>query len=95
MKIMVVCGHGLGSSLIIGMSIKGILDQLHIDAEVDHEDLSSAKSTQADIFVGTRDIADQLRAAHVAGYIVSLKNMVDKEDMKARLSVALQDMGAM
>lgn len=43
MKIMVVCGHGLGTSLMMEMSIKGIVKELNVNAEVDHIDLGSAK----------------------------------------------------
>ncbi len=43
MKIMVVCGHGLGTSLMMEMSIKGIVKELNVNAEVDHIDSGSAK----------------------------------------------------
>lgn len=43
MKITVVCGNGLGTSLMMEMSIKSILKDLSISADVDHVDLGSAK----------------------------------------------------
>ncbi|MDE1514003.1 MULTISPECIES: PTS sugar transporter subunit IIB [Vibrio] len=95
MKIMVVCGNGLGTSLMMEMSIKAIVKDLQVDAQVDHIDLGSAKGTQCDIFVGTNDITDQLIALGVTPKIVSLANMVDKVAMKERLSVALQELGAL
>lgn len=95
MKIMVVCGHGLGTSLMMEMSIKSIVKDLNIDAEVDHIDLGSAKGTPCDIFIGTRDIVEQLNALGVEQRIVSLDNMVDKTAMKDRLSLALQELGAL
>ncbi len=51
MKILVVCGHGLGTSLMMEMSIKSILKELAVTAEVDHRDLASAGSERAEIFV--------------------------------------------
>ncbi|QMV14174.1 PTS sugar transporter subunit IIB [Vibrio spartinae] len=93
MKIIVVCGNGLGTSLMMEMSIKAIVKELNIDATVDHVDLGSAKGTDCDIFVGTNDIAEQLNALAVAPRIVALDNMVDKAAMKARLSLALQALG--
>ncbi|QIL87107.1 PTS sugar transporter subunit IIB (plasmid) [Vibrio sp. HDW18] len=95
MKIMVVCGNGLGTSLMMEMSIKAIVKDLQVDAQVDHIDLGSAKGTQCDIFVGTNDITDQLITLGVTPKIVSLANMVDKVAMKERLSVALQELGAL
>ncbi|BBU95537.1 MULTISPECIES: PTS sugar transporter subunit IIB [Providencia] len=95
MKITVVCGNGLGTSLMMEMSIKNILKDLQVNADVDHVDLGSAKSTVSDIFVGTSDIAEQLVAQQVGGEIVALENMIDKVAMKERLTIALQKLGAM
>lgn len=92
MKIMVVCGHGLGTSLMMEMSVKSIVKELNVDAEVDHIDLGSAKGTACDIFIGTNDIAEQLNALSVEQRIVALDNMVDKVAMKERLSAALQEL---
>ena len=95
MKIMVVCGHGLGTSLMMEMSIKSILKELEVKADVDHIDLGSAKGTVCDMFIGTNDITDQLVAQDVVGKIVPLKNMIDKVAMKESLSAALQELGAL
>ena len=95
MNIMVVCGNGLGTSLMMEMSIKTIIKDMGVKAEVDHVDLGSAKGTVCDIFVGTKDITEQLFAQNVGGKIVTLDNMVDKLAMKERLSVALQELGAL
>lgn len=95
MQITVVCGNGLGTSLMMEMSIKNILKELGVNAAVDHVDLGSAKGTASDIFVGTKDIAEQLIAQSVDGKIVSLENMIDKKAMKERLSAALTELGAL
>lgn len=88
MKILVVCGSGLGSSFLIEMNIKKILQELGIEAEVDHADLGSAKGSGADILVGTRDIAMQLYEN--GREVVSLDNMIDTESMKAKLVEAIE-----
>ncbi|WP_019614059.1 PTS sugar transporter subunit IIB [Psychromonas ossibalaenae] len=95
MKIMVVCGNGLGTSLMMEMSIKTIVKDLGVSANVDHVDLGSAKGTDCDIFVGTKDITEQLVAQSVVGEIVTLDNMIDKVAMKERLSAALTKLGAL
>ena len=81
MKITVVCGNGLGTSLMMEMSIKSILKDLSVSADVDHVDLGSAKGTPSDIYV--------------AGKIVALENMIDKKAMRERLSVVLNELGAL
>lgn len=57
MKIMAICGSGLGSSFMVEMNIKKVLKKLNIDAEVEHSDLSSATPGAADLFVMAKDIA--------------------------------------
>ena len=47
-KILVVCGNGLGSSFMVEMNVKSILKDLGIEAEVDHTDLTTSKSENAD-----------------------------------------------
>ncbi|MBD2801794.1 PTS sugar transporter subunit IIB [Xenorhabdus szentirmaii] len=89
MVITIVCGNGLGTSLIMEMSIKNILKELGVEANVEHIDLGSAKGTASDIFIGTKDIAEQLITQNVDGKIIALENMLDKSAMKARLSAVL------
>ena len=58
------------------------MKDLSVSADVDHVDLGSAKGTPSDIYVGTKDIAEQLAAQSVAGKIVALENMIDKKAMR-------------
>ncbi|WP_066503540.1 PTS sugar transporter subunit IIB [Abyssisolibacter fermentans] len=91
MLILVCCGSGLGSSFMIEMNIKKVLKELGIEGvNVDHSDLSSASGIKADIYVGTRDIANNLNSL---GYTVSLNNMIDKNELKEKISQALKDKG--
>lgn len=57
MKIMAVCGSGLGSSFMLEMNIKKVLDKLGFNAEVEHSDLASVTPNSADLFVMGKDIA--------------------------------------
>lgn len=84
MKILVCCGSGLGSSFMIEMNIRKVLKELGIEAQVDHTDLSSAAGLQADIYVGTRDIAGQLTS--LGGKVVSLNSMIDMQELKTKLT---------
>lgn len=87
MKILVCCGSGLGSSFMIEMNIKKIINELNVQAEVEHTDLSSAKGMKADIYVGTRDIATQLSS--LEGEVVSLNSMIDLAELKGKLEEVL------
>lgn len=87
LKILVVCGNGLGSSFLMEMNIKKVLAQIGATVEVDHCDLTSAKGYRADIIVGTRDITDQLKGK--SKELVELNNILDLEDMKTKIIAAL------
>ncbi|HBV77415.1 MULTISPECIES: PTS sugar transporter subunit IIB [Vibrio] len=83
-KIMVVCGNGLGTSLMMEMAVKEVVNKIGLVAEVEHEDLSSATSSKADIWVAATDIANQLKEAGKEN-IVSLSNIFDKASIEEQL----------
>ncbi|WP_217517170.1 PTS sugar transporter subunit IIB [Vibrio metschnikovii] len=83
-KIMVVCGNGLGTSLMMEMAVKEVVAKMNLDAEIDHEDLSSASSSKADIWVAATDIANQLKDQGKEN-IVSLANIFDKNSIEEQL----------
>ncbi len=83
MKIMVVCGNGLGSSFIMELNVKKALKELGKTAVVDHTDLTSAKSEQADVFIGAADIMGQLDNG--SRTIVTLENMMSIPEIKSKL----------
>jgi PTS system ascorbate-specific IIB component len=60
MKILVVCGVGLGSSFMIELNVKKVLKELGIEAEVSHTDLTTGKSEKADYYIGSPEIMEQL-----------------------------------
>ncbi|WP_016994687.1 PTS sugar transporter subunit IIB [Lysinibacillus boronitolerans] len=87
MKILVVCGSGLGSSFILELNVKKALEVLGKDAEVTHTDLASAKVEKADIYLGAADIVNEL--AKDKGIIVSIVNMMSIAEIKEKLEPLL------
>ena len=89
MKIMAVCGHGLGSSFMLEMNIKKAIKALSVeDVEVDHSDLTSLTKGCADILVATSDIADNCRPFAT---VVSLSSILNKEEIKTKIQSALEE----
>ena len=87
MKILVVCGNGLGSSFIMELNVKKALTELGKVAEVTHTDLASAKAEKADIYIGAEDIVNQL--VEDRGHIVSIVNMMSISEIKLKLKPLL------
>lgn len=89
MKILVVCGSGLGSSFMLELNVKKATKELGIDAEVTHTDLTTAKSEQADYYIGSGDIMDQLSGG--SRKTISLKNMFNMDELKQALQANILD----
>lgn len=87
MKILAVCGNGLGSSFIMELNVKKALTELGKAAEVTHTDLTSAKAEKADIYIGAGDIVEQLDESK--GKIVSIVNMMSISEIKLKLEPLL------
>ncbi|MCT4707002.1 PTS sugar transporter subunit IIB [Enterobacteriaceae bacterium H11S18] len=84
MKIMAICGSGLGSSFMVEMNIKKVLKKLNIEAEVEHSDLSSATPGAADLFVMAKDIAES--ASVPDDKLVVLTSIIDINELENKLS---------
>ncbi|SHJ76106.1 PTS sugar transporter subunit IIB [Paramaledivibacter caminithermalis] len=79
-KILIVCGNGLGSSFIVEMNAKKILNELGIKAEVAHTDLASAKTEKADFYIGSPAIVNNLVDGERK--VIQLANLLDKEELR-------------
>lgn len=86
-KILVVCGNGLGSSFMLELNVKKAINELGKSAEVSHTDLSSAKSENADIYLGAEDIVSQL--TQTGKEIVPIQNMMSLPEIKEKLEPLL------
>ncbi|MBM7095719.1 PTS sugar transporter subunit IIB [Bacillus sp. H-16] len=89
MKLLVVCGNGLGSSFMVEMNVKKVLTELGIDAEVSHTDLATSKTELADYYIGSRDIIMNLDDGNRK--IIPLTNLMDQQELKEALQKHLQE----
>ena len=51
MKILAVCGFGVGSSMVLKMTIDKVIKELGLTATAENTDLSTAKATPADVYL--------------------------------------------
>lgn len=89
MKILAVCGMGLGTGLLLRMQAEKALKQLGIRAEVQVADIASARAAAltADLILTTAELAQQI--GHVKPTIVTIRNFIDLNEMVEKLSAAL------
>ena len=88
MKILAVCGMGLGSSMILRMQVEKAAKALGIDAEVEMADITTAKALapKADIIITSKELA--ARIGEVDAKIVLITNYMDLDEMTTKLSEA-------
>ena len=83
MKILAVCGMGIGSSMILKINIESVLKALGVtDAEVEHCDLTSLAGAKSDLIVVTNDLAENCKPY---GEVIALVNIMKKDELKAKL----------
>lgn len=89
LKILAVCGMGIGSALILRMQVEKALKRLNLNGEVELADISTARALAmgADIIVTSAELAQQLGS--VPGKIVTIKNYVDVNEMTEKLQAAI------
>ena len=83
MKIMAVCGHGLGSSFMLEMNIKKALKLIGVEAAVEHADLSSATADAADLFVIGKDLSSSITVPE--NKKVVLNSIIDNKELEEKL----------
>ncbi len=91
LKILTVCGVGMGSSLILKMTAEKALAELGVEARVEHADLSSARGMGADII-----LAQGLHTTELAGaapVVIEVSNFLDTGALKALLARHLKEKG--
>ncbi|MED4240067.1 MULTISPECIES: PTS sugar transporter subunit IIB [Priestia] len=89
MKILTVCGSGLGTSFMVEMNIQQLLNEMGVSGvEVNHSDLGSATPEDADVFFLAKDIAE---GGASLGNVVILDNIIDLEELRTKLTGVLQE----
>ena len=71
------------------MNIDSLLKGV-VDADVQASDLSTVKSTQADLIVATKDMENHLSG--VKTKIIYLDSITDPEELKTKLEAAIDEL---
>ena len=85
MKILAVCGLGQGTSLILRMNVEKVLSQIGMDADVEHTDVSTAKSMNPDYYITSKELADTL-GSDISDKVLIVNNYFDLEEIENALN---------
>lgn len=85
MKILAVCGMGLGSGLLLRMQAEKALKELGVKADVEVADIGTARALAptADVIITSEELAQQLGT--VKPRIVTISNFIDLREMVTKL----------
>ena len=92
MDILVVCGAGLGSSFACQMAVESVLQDLGVDAKVDHSDISSASGSRADILMLASNFKNQIEKYNLDTTVIYLDRLIDKKEIREKLEPVLKSM---
>ena len=83
LKIVTICGAGVGSSMMLRVFTQQILEKHNIEAEVECSDMGSVDPSNYDLLITTSDFADSLR--NTDGTVIRIDNMMDKAYLEEQL----------
>lgn len=89
MKLLAVCGFGVGSSMVLKMTLESVLSNLGVSAQVENTDISSAIGMDADAIFTSYELKTQLEKSTQVP-IYPIKKYMDKNEVKESLEIILE-----
>ena len=89
LKILCVCGCGLGSSFAIEMTAKAVLKKLEIPAHIEHTTVSEAGAFKSDMILTQKTFADA--SEEEIKRVVVLNKLTDKEEIETKIVAFLKE----
>lgn len=90
MKIVAVCGMGIGTSVLLKMNAEKVLAKLGVDADVEAADIGVAKGAAqtAEIVLTSDELAGEL--GDVPANVIIIDNFFDLDEITDKLTQAIQ-----
>lgn len=90
LKIVAVCGMGMGTVFLIKMNIEKILKELKVPAEVEATNISSLSiGPVADLIVASIDFEKVLAGKNIPK--IFLRNLLDIQELRSKLEAFLRE----
>lgn len=88
LNVVAVCGFGIGTSLIMRITIEKVLQDIGVVAEVENADITTAASLPADLIYTSQEFYDQLVCKENAVVIV-IHNILSYDEIKEKTQIAM------
>ena len=88
LNVVAVCGFGIGTSLIMRITIEKLLQDIGVVAEVENADITTAASLPADLIYTSQEFYDQFVCKENAVVIV-IHNILSYDEIKEKTQIAM------
>ena len=90
MKILCVCGLGMGSSLILKMSVDSAMSQLGVPCDIEHCAAGTMFGMNCDLIVASEDFRSEMEGRED---VVFVENVIKVDEIKEVLREYLEGKG--
>jgi ascorbate PTS system EIIB component len=88
MKIIAVCGAGIGTSVLLKMNAEKVLRSLDIEATVEAADIETARASRdAQILLTTPELVEKLQG--LPSEVIAIEHVFDLGEIGEKLSAAM------
>jgi PTS system ascorbate-specific IIB component len=90
MKIIAVCGMGIGTSVLLKMNTEKVLRKLGVDADVEAADIGVARgmARDAEIVLTSQELVSEIGS--VDAEVIVIENFFDLAEIEDKLNGALE-----
>jgi len=89
-RIMVVCGFGLGSSIVLRMTLDKVLNEEGLKAETFCADEATAKGQDFDLVLTSKEMVDLFKDSEEPAIVI--ENFLSKEEVREKALPSIQDL---
>ncbi|GLI50370.1 MULTISPECIES: PTS sugar transporter subunit IIB [Tepidanaerobacter] len=82
LNIVTVCGLGVGSSLILKMTVDKVMKKLGIKCNIEHWDMGTIKSKNADLIITTKEFKKNFEGQK---NVIFIDNIIDEKEVENKI----------
>jgi PTS system ascorbate-specific IIB component len=91
LKIITVCGVGMGSSLLLRMYTEDVLRDLGVDAKVEASDATQARGARVDLILTSPALVEVCSGGNAP--VRAIKSFINKAEIRAVLEAFISERG--
>lgn len=86
-KVLVACGNGMGSSVLIGIKVNSVFNKLNMSCSIDHSSVGDAKNIieNYDVCFCSTAFVPDLENHCSKAKLIGLKNLLSEEEIEKGL----------